>query len=42
MDNPHRSQGPRSLITLNILGGMTWGKASNVWLEEEFDHAIVG
>jgi len=26
VDIPHRSQGPLSLITLNILGGMTWGE----------------
>ena len=41
MDIPHRSQGPRSLITLSILGGMTWGKDRRTE-NEVIDMTLVG
>lgn len=40
-DIPHRSQGPRSLITLSILGGMTWGEDRRAE-DEVTDMALVG
>lgn len=40
-DIPHRSQGPRSLITLSILGGKTWGEDRRT-ADEVIDMALVG